>query len=60
MEEVELDSEQVSFIRGWMAGRGVTGRPNLQEFSDALRALIDAGYMREAGEDEEYQAIRLQ
>jgi hypothetical protein len=60
MEEIELDERQANFLRGWFAGRGIERRPTLTEFSEALQALVEAGYIAEPGDGEEYQPIRLQ
>ena len=59
MDEIELDERQAAFIAGWFAARGVQGRPTLAEFSEALAALVDFGFLSEPDEGEEYAAIRL-
>jgi len=58
MDEIELDERQTGFIAGWLIGRGIDGRPTMDDFAAALRALADAGLLPEAG-SAEYCAIRL-
>lgn len=59
MDEIELDEQQTGFIAGWLMGRGIGGRPTLDEFADALRAMAEAGLMPEAADGERYAAVRI-